>query len=436
MFCFEGWMKLREKSLHISTLRSQEPYPEALPTTVIPHSSSRAATPFDNTWSAVFDFELTNLLLPSSVLQTQATGTQSETQQTNEVASGLPDVRGCENDLVPVPTHEPFHNPSQSLSAASYDTRSLLASSSPQYLGPVYGVTSQFVSDPGLGHSVQYADETAGPPLESLQNIQSHQVEPTTPTNKRRRVAFDIAIDASPADHSTANSEELSPLCSGIAFEAGLSGWPELPTDVSVRFLRHTKSPVDSIGSTPLPYFPSDDYATPPRPQLSPVYYDQLETPASAVNSPNLLESYPNGEMTKDAPGHYLCCGSIGSQRFACPFYKYDPMKHWGCMSKSFNSIGHMRQHLDLSHKLGPNSCKSCWQTFDTADSLVHHTTTQSCRPRGGVPVDYLDTFPRMRRPKDWKWYWGWKQLFGDEVALPCCPFFHPGEDLTARHRP
>ncbi|KAI3319425.1 hypothetical protein HD806DRAFT_548020 [Xylariaceae sp. AK1471] len=434
-FCSEEWVPLEEKSFDISTARNQEPHLEALPTSNIPHSSSRAAIPFVNTGSATFDFGLTSSPLPPLLHQSHVTGTQSETQSC-EAASEVQNVRECENDLVPVPIYEPFHDQSWPIRATNDNTRSLLARGSPQHPDPVSELANQFISDSGLDHPVQYAGEAAGLNVESFS---SHQVEPTIRI-QHRPVAIDIAINASAVEHSVPNSDNQSgqacsiPVSSGTASDAGLSEWLELPTDVSrhTTFLADSQIQSFSIGPTALQWSPDDDNAAPSRPPLSPVDYGPLEAPASTVKSVDNLKPTQNDKATKRASRHYECCGSDGNQRFACLFYKFDPIRHFHCAFKSFDSIGHLRPHLDKSHRLGPNHCKSCWQTFNTADSLINHLTTQDCRPTGGISVDDLPGFPRIRWPMDEKWYWGWKKLFGEAAALPQCPFYHPMDDLLS----
>ncbi|KAI1144930.1 hypothetical protein F4825DRAFT_475309 [Nemania diffusa] len=157
---------------------------------------------------------------------------------------------------------------------------------------------------------------------------------------------------------------------------------------------------------------------------LSYVADDSIAIDTCMHKSPNNTPtSSKKGRITKLASKHYKCCKSNGSPRLACLFYKYDHDLHANCALKKFSSIGHLRQHLNKRHKLGPNHCKSCWRTFGTADSLTRH---RYCVPTGGVPVDRLPEFPRMRLPADKKWYWGWKKLFGEAIVPPQCPYYHP----------
>ncbi|KAI0457667.1 hypothetical protein F5B21DRAFT_520710, partial [Xylaria acuta] len=427
-FCSEEWVPAVEKLVHdiSSPQKNQEPSRRAaLPMTAshVPHGSgSRAATPFDNGGSGISNIGLTSLssvpypLQQNHVIGTSnltRTSTQSEatSQQTNEYASEQWHV---ENDLVQVHVHGTIHDPLSSAGAPSWDdTRSRLPNGPPQ-----------LVSDTDVDYPIHHTSETTGSNVGALQTIQSHQVE---------HVAVVIDAGAPNAEGQSIQGYAIPLFPGGMNSDALLPVWPAFSDDFSVQLPADLESQSHSIG--PRSWVFNDDYTVPLQPQQSPIDYLPLDPPPSSIKSLGILKPPKNGRVTKGASKLYECCESGGSQRFACLFYKHNPRLHMGCMSRSFTSIGHLRQHLDKSHKLGPNHCPSCWETFDTADKLTSHTTTPQCAPIGGIPVDDLPSFPRMRLPPDKKWYWGWKKLFGEAAAPPQCPFFHPWEDLKAQFR-
>ncbi|TGJ82550.1 hypothetical protein E0Z10_g6223 [Xylaria hypoxylon] len=417
-FCVGEWV--RGSSLDILPPHDQEPHLEALPTHAPRNYTSGAATPFDNTGSVISNIGLTSspLLLPYLLHQTQgisggtgtgiSTNTESETsaQPSNEPASEQWNVDRGESDLVPVPIHEPVHCSSSSAEATGYnDTRSGLPNDSSHYQ-----LTPQFDSGPGVDYSIQYSSETTASAAGTLQNTQRQQEEPATRA-KRKHVAVESAPNS--ADGS-ARTCAIPIWPSGMASDIMSSGWSNSLIDVSIQFSPQT------WGSD------EDYYTTLSRPQLHLVDCD----PPLSAKSLNTPQSSQGNRTTTSISRNYECCKYSEKQRLACPFYKYEPQLHSGCMFKSFKTIGHMGQHLKQHHKLKRNHCKSCWRNFETTDMLINHT--RYCIQTGGVSVDDMPEFPRMRLPVDKKWYWGWKKLFGQAAALPPCPFSHPIEDLQA----
>ncbi|KAI0904009.1 hypothetical protein F4823DRAFT_628968 [Ustulina deusta] len=426
--------------LSFSVPRSREPRLEALPTAshvTAQNCSRRAATPFDNTGSAISSIGLRPSPLlpyppyPTRVIGTStgiSTDTQPETsaQQSSQLALEQWNVSGSGINLVPVPIHEPFHGLFSSAEVPNYnDTRSRLHCS-PQDPSPLCQLSTQFASSlaPSVDYSMQHASGTTRTVVGALQNIQHPPVESKTRLKRKHVAVYNTAADASAPNSETQSAQTCAvPMLPGrLAFGPVSSGWSEFPVDATIQFPVGSQIPSHSIRPTPLSWVPSDDYTA-----LSP-------SPPSGPKLLSIIDSSQEGRSTHRVSRHHECCESSGSQRFACPFYKYDPKLYIHCMLKSFNSIGHMRQHLKYNHKLGPNHCKLCWRTFDTADSLTNHA--QCCKTAtGGVPVHDLPAFPRMRLPAEKKWYWGWKKLFGEAAAPPPCPFSHPLEDFQVRFR-
>lgn len=123
--------------------------------------------------------------------------------------------------------------------------------------------------------------------------------------------------------------------------------------------------------------------------------------------------------------------GNNGNKPFACHFYKRNPGLHFGCSQKSFKNMSHLRQHLDNDHKLGPHYCGACWESFNDPGSMKQHT---NCNPTGGIPVDQLPKVSKARKDPEHKWIWIWKQLFGDTVPPPQCPYAHFERDMRTQN--
>ncbi|KAI1205113.1 uncharacterized protein F4807DRAFT_464933 [Annulohypoxylon truncatum] len=119
-------------------------------------------------------------------------------------------------------------------------------------------------------------------------------------------------------------------------------------------------------------------------------------------------------ESCSSAPEHY-------GKPFACLFYKLNPKKYFTCNNKDFTSIGHVRQHIRKDH------CKYCWAAFNDERSSKTHA---ECQPMDGKPVIDLAPMCKAQIDPNMKWYWTWKQLFGESVPLPQCPYSHPCLDL------
>ncbi|KAI0447696.1 hypothetical protein F4803DRAFT_545753 [Xylaria telfairii] len=430
-FCSEERVPIKKKLGHdISPPQNREPSRcAALPATSsqVPHSNSksatRAATPLDNTENGISNLGLTSLSpVPYLLQQTRvlgtgtitATSTQSESpsRQTNILASERWHGGGCEHDLVQVHVHGDIHDLFLSTGATSTeDTGSRLPNGLPQ-----------LVSDSGVDYSIHPRNETAGSSLGTLQKTQSHQVEQVIP----------ISASATNSERQSIQEHTIPIVPGEIVLDSLLRECSAFSVDASIQLSPDSEGQNNSIEPALL-WGLDDDYTIPLlQPQLPLIDYELPEPPPSSATSPNFPNISKGDRAVKGASRNYDCCEPGGSQRLACLFYKHDPRQYVDCMLKSFNTIGHLRQHLNQSHKLGPNHCTSCWRTFNTVDSLSNHNTTQ-CVPTGGVPVDDLPVFPRMRSPPDKKWFWGWKKLFGEAAAPPKCPYFHPLEDLTAQ---
>lgn len=363
----------------------------SLASRVIPHNyhdcSHRAATPLNNDGSAIPNAELAFSLIGTDTNIGATAPSEAPTWQGSRVSLGQWDA---DIGLAPAHLYEPCLGSLPSAEVTYKDSRSDLPSSS---LGVSNFPTE--INSPLDPSNVDPLQQTAGV---------ERQLE-------RRHVAVkDAAVTPGSAAQAAQTSSSLV-LPDGTAPGSLSLGCTDFPSDTSISF------PLDLH----LPWVFSGDY----------VFVPQL--PVSAPTSKRTITSpHRQRVATKDASNHKACCKPSGTQRLACPFYKYDPKRYIDCVLKNFDTVGHMKQHLKINHKLGPNHCKHCWLNFDTAASLAHHA--QNCKlPTGGVPVDNMPVFPKIRGyTREQKWYWGWKKLFGERTAPPPCPFSHPLQDFQA----
>ncbi len=73
--------------------------------------------------------------------------------------------------------------------------------------------------------------------------------------------------------------------------------------------------------------------------------------------------------------------GTVGSEhrRLACPYYKYNPIKHFRCLvGYDLRETCHVVQHLLRCHDK-PIHCRTCGQTFSKEDECNAHIEARSC---------------------------------------------------------
>ncbi|KAI0203819.1 hypothetical protein F4808DRAFT_476206 [Astrocystis sublimbata] len=419
----EGLPDVEGKHSDISPPQDPEPHHRAalhMTTGHVPHGyPSGAATPFDYTVTenANSNFGLTNL---SSVPQprgpTHIPGTndsitpsaQYETipQQTDEFTSEEWHLGSCEGGYVHGYTHEYFHDTNFAGTQLSHDP-------------------SRLISDTDIDRILRSTSETAGFNTGGLQSTQSPQQE---------HVAAGIDVSVTDAGWQS-QAFAMPPSPGEMTLDAFPSAYPNFLEDIPTQYPvtwenQHQSGPSFS-------WIFNNDFPVPFHPQLPPADYQPHQSlPLSPPSSTQSIDAHKlpsRDRVTRKPFKQDECCKPGANQRFACHFYKRNPQLHMACAPKSFANIGHLRQHLDKCHKLGPHHCPTCWAVFDSADQLTNHasTTTARCIPKGGIPVDDLRTFPKIRMTVENKWYWGWRQLFGEAAVRPQCPFFHPYEDVN-----
>ncbi|RSL44274.1 hypothetical protein CEP54_014753 [Fusarium duplospermum] len=75
------------------------------------------------------------------------------------------------------------------------------------------------------------------------------------------------------------------------------------------------------------------------------------------------------------------------SPRFACPFFKWDPINHDDCFRYKFKRIADVKQHLKRHHRQ-PTHCDICVEELPNEDALHDHIRAQSCSRREYIPPD------------------------------------------------
>lgn len=386
-------MPVEEKSFNDIPIspRLREPHGyEALPMTAgrVPYthnSANRAATLFDNLrstrsstglastpFSAPYTLEQPHIIDTSVIT---SASTQSETHA--QLALQQWNSHGYESDPIPTPNHWTFHDSASSTTPIGYDdTHYGLVNGDSAYPNDLYGLAAQF------------------------------------------------AHNSSDADGFMQHTNEATDFATGITGDCTLPELTEFSLDAPTQSTADSQLESHLVGPTPLSWAHNDLGLWLPR-----VDYASAEPAASSAEPPNIFISPPRGKSTESGSKYCNLCPPGKGGRLACLFSKYDPEGHPTCLSKHFGSISHLKQHLVHSHKLGEHHCTSCWRTFETAEMLTSHG---HCMPTGGKPVDKLPGFPKTRIPRDKKWYWCWRQLFGEAATLPDCPFHHPWDDVAA----
>ncbi|KAI1655579.1 hypothetical protein F4813DRAFT_156131 [Daldinia decipiens] len=114
-------------------------------------------------------------------------------------------------------------------------------------------------------------------------------------------------------------------------------------------------------------------------------------------------------------------------RQFACPFYRWDPMKHMSCFTRlSLRGIASVKQHLWNAHMLPPY-CPMCGKTFPTMTRCDSHIRHRRCGPREastpeGITIQQFQQLVQptdTRMPEELQWLSIWTIVF-------------PGADLPA----
>ncbi|OTB11425.1 hypothetical protein K445DRAFT_26587 [Daldinia sp. EC12] len=126
-------------------------------------------------------------------------------------------------------------------------------------------------------------------------------------------------------------------------------------------------------------------------------------------------------------------------QKFACPFYRYDPWRYFGCVSYGLHRIGDVRQHILRKHAQEIH-CPRCGLVFEgdrTNDRRDQHILERVCAERlfnlPGITGERLDAMRNAAsgsstRNDEEKWYEIWVSLFpGIQRPPPEDVYLRPG---------
>lgn len=115
--------------------------------------------------------------------------------------------------------------------------------------------------------------------------------------------------------------------------------------------------------------------------------------------------------------------GSSAPTCYACPFFKFDPVRHFRCYCKyELRRYIDVKQHIIRRHTLGTLYCSNCWATFDdrwdSVQAWVAHCQQHACEnkpvPDRLLPSEAaaLQELAHGHVEEEAKWYQMWDLLF------------------------
>ncbi|KAK6951988.1 hypothetical protein Daesc_006514 [Daldinia eschscholtzii] len=126
-------------------------------------------------------------------------------------------------------------------------------------------------------------------------------------------------------------------------------------------------------------------------------------------------------------------------QKFACPFYRYDPWRYFGCVNYGLHRIGDVRQHVFRRHAPVIH-CPRCGLIFEgeqTNEKRDQHIRERACAEQSfdlpGITEERLDAMRNAAsgssvRNDEEKWYEIWVSLFpGIQRPPPEDVYLGPG---------
>ncbi len=112
-----------------------------------------------------------------------------------------------------------------------------------------------------------------------------------------------------------------------------------------------------------------------------------------------------------------------GGRLLACPFFKFNPIRHMECMLRNrLKDLPFVVQHVLRSHELQPIHCLVCGEAFRSHDECDSHTKTGSCERRAfEYPGLTQDQQAELRKPRrhlneEQRWFAVW------DIAFPGSP--------------
>ncbi|KAK3370806.1 hypothetical protein B0T24DRAFT_627080 [Lasiosphaeria ovina] len=123
------------------------------------------------------------------------------------------------------------------------------------------------------------------------------------------------------------------------------------------------------------------------------------------------------------------------AQGFACPFYRWDPNAHMGCLSLKLKRIRDLKQHLQRRHYTPPCYCPICFKKFSSDGQRDDHIRSQLCQLQKPTAAEknlkvvseraqalLRQKVDRTLSPVD-QWYDVWHIVFGKDAPRPSNPF-------------
>lgn len=114
--------------------------------------------------------------------------------------------------------------------------------------------------------------------------------------------------------------------------------------------------------------------------------------------------------------------------RFACPYYKHDPIAHRFCLLRqTLTATNYVKQHLDRYH-LPPIHCPTCGEVFKKRSERDEHIRDLGCERRDfshpGMTLQQQEALKRTARnvTQEQRWYAIWDILFPGEPR-PASPY-------------
>ncbi|KAI1368672.1 hypothetical protein F5Y08DRAFT_354597 [Xylaria arbuscula] len=356
--------------------------PEALlqATHVVPNDyydwGNRAATPLDNDGSAISNAGLAfSPLLIGTDANIGATAlSETPTRQSSQLSLERWDA---DTVLAAAHHHGPFLDLLSSTEVAQNGARPDLLISSLRVSDPPTQINSPL--DPGHVDFLQQAIEPTRFAVRALQHSQHPSLEFESPLESNN-VSIDDGIDA------IGSTAQAAQTCTSPIL-------PEGTTSCPLSFEHPGVPKVTSISVSLEPGIPR-------------AYGNVYAASESSGSAPKLKKttrpSHKQRLVSKGQSQHISSGCKFGGtpQRLACPFYKYDPGTYFSCGPRSFDTVGHLKQHLKKNHKL-----------------------------------DKLPKLPRTRVPVEKKWHWVWNKIFGEGAPPPPCPYSHPVQDIQDQYQ-
>jgi hypothetical protein len=117
----------------------------------------------------------------------------------------------------------------------------------------------------------------------------------------------------------------------------------------------------------------------------------------------------------------------------ACPFWKLDQHKHWGCLLKQIKNINYLKTHLHRRHV--PLYCERCLKTFRSENLKQDHLRATTClfapdRKLDGITNEQKEQLLRRQNGSssvEALWYRVWVILFPD-IPPPSSIYIRPDE--------